>query len=125
MRKYILSEKDRWFLNERRNDPYLSENFEVGDEVIICSACSTIHRVDTWKFYGKCGQCGCSYPIPFKITNLRQIRESNISKVYGFTDGSNNSGKYMRFRAVLLLVCIVGLSSGVVLFNNYLGKKKD
>ena len=72
MNNYYLAERDRWFLNEGRIDPYTLSRFKIGDAVIVCADCKTVHRHDSWKASGKCTECGSDIKIAFNRNNLNR-----------------------------------------------------
>ena len=54
-----ITSRDQWFLNMRRRDPLQGREFEVGDNVVVCTKCKCVQTYDSWEFNeNTCVQCG-------------------------------------------------------------------
>lgn len=54
-----LNSQDQWFLNLRRRDPLQGSEFELGDQVVVCTKCKCVQTYDSWAFNeNKCVECG-------------------------------------------------------------------
>ena len=60
---YTLNTRDQWFLVMGRKDPLTGGQFQIGDSVVVCRRCRTVHLTDTWYFAPngcKAPGCGCT-----------------------------------------------------------------
>lgn len=54
-----LNSQDQWFLSLRRRDPLQKSEFELGNQVVVCTKCKCVQTYDSWAFNGnKCVECG-------------------------------------------------------------------
>lgn len=57
---HTLNVSDQWFLAMRRKDPLTGGQFQIGDSVVVCRQCRTVHLSDTWFFeHTGCKVQGC------------------------------------------------------------------
>jgi len=67
MQTYILSEKDRWFLNKRRIDSLSRSQFSVGDSIVVCDK---KHVMLSEYYEGSCHSCNSFTTVPFSYANV-------------------------------------------------------
>lgn len=45
---HTISNRDAWFIDKHLNDPVTHEPFKVGDIIVVCARCKSVHYEATW-----------------------------------------------------------------------------
>ena len=60
--KHIITSRDKWFLDRHMKDPVAQEPFKIGDSIVICAKCKTVHYDSSWNLNSnKCCSMGCNH----------------------------------------------------------------
>lgn len=90
MNKYKITARDRWLLERHPIDPVTQEPFKVGDKVVICASCKTVHYSSTWGMNPQkpCSVCEGNTPTDFNLL-LSGAFKRNGSSVLRSRDGND------------------------------------
>lgn len=91
---HTLNVSDQWFLTMRRKDPLTGGQFQIGDSVVVCRQCRTVHLSDTWYFeHTGCKVQGCgstSYSdnfsrdtVVFSSVSIKKSTSAAVAKTVG------------------------------------------
>ncbi len=84
--EHVLSEKrDRWFLQQGRNEGITGDAFRAGDHIVVCGKCRRVWFVESWKVKGRCPNTSCRFtqtrPFQKSIFELGETHRIHIRQV--------------------------------------------
>jgi len=90
MYEYQITQEDKWLLDTHQTDPITHEPFKVGDAVVICATCRTVHYVSTWAINPEkpCSNCEGNDLIDFNTVLAGVFRRdgSNVLRIRNRND---------------------------------------
>jgi len=85
MYKHQITTDDKWLLDKHPIDPVTHEAFKVGDMIVICADCKTVHFDTTWFINQRkpCAVCNGTTLIDFNLLLSEAFRrnDSDILKI--------------------------------------------
>ena len=58
--------------SSQKRDPITTDSFKIGDKIVVCDNCGTIHHESTWDALGSCANCNyakSAYELNFNKIN--------------------------------------------------------
>lgn len=80
--EHVLTAGDKWFLDYGRVDPVTKEPFQVGDTVVICANCKTVHLDATWGMVSTkcCAICERNTALVFSSFSQQLFQAKRVQK---------------------------------------------
>lgn len=123
--EHVLTARDKWFLARGMVDPVTKEPFHVGDTVVICTNCKTVHLNATWGMVPNrsCANCGENGALIFTSFSQKLFQAKNVQKK-GFRIKEQPLPFYQRIQemnlypAAYCTVVLLTVLTALVLFMN-------
>lgn len=123
--EHVLTARDKWFLARGMVDPVTKEPFHVGDTVVICTNCKTVHLNATWGMIPNrsCTNCGENRALVFTSFSQKLLQAKNVQKE-GFRIKEQPLPFYQRIQGMNLYpaaycaVVLLTVLTALVLFLN-------
>lgn len=95
--EHVLTSRDKWFLERGMVDPITKAPFQVGDTIVICARCKTVHLDATWGMNPNrsCAICGENTAQVFPAFSQKLFQVRNVNK-QGFRIKERPLPFYMR-----------------------------